>query len=124
MPRKVSYRKDHKNIYPYKWGLEIILTNDVWEYATRNSMFCPPATAAFHHAIPEKCRSIVVLPVNGTYGLIVHEAYHVMCAVYRYCGVKGRDEESAAYFLEDVVEDIIESIDRMKKKKVRYLRSK
>ena len=65
----------------------------------------------------------MVLPTEGCYGIIAHEAYHLMCSIYRTCGVKSRDEEATAYFLGDLADDIIGLIYTMKKNKVSYFKA-
>ena len=123
MRNRISYRKDLKIIYPFKWGLEIVITNNVKGYADNYDWGCEDDVEAFHCAFPKESKSIVVFNNRVTYGTTAHEAYHVLVSVYRYIKVKIYDEEIIAYTLEDIVDDIIDSIRSMKKKKKRYLTS-
>jgi hypothetical protein len=118
---KIRFRKHIFDIHPYKHVVEVIETNDVGKYGAFHGLYDYSKAGAFHYSLPDEFKSIVVFSEDGTYGEIAHEVYHVMCCVYRTRGVKHRDEESTAYFLEDLVNDVVSALHSMKKKKFRYI---
>lgn len=119
--KPIRFRKNNFVIYPYKHEVEVVETNDVGRYGASCGWYDCSNAGAFHQLIPDKFKSVIVFKEKGTYGEIAHEAYHVMCSVYRTRGVKQRDEESAAYLLEDLVNDIVSALYSVKKKKFRHI---
>ena len=77
--------------------------------------------SASHVGLDDENKSVVVFRYTGTYGEIAHEAYHVLRSIYLNRNVLKEDEETTAYFLEDIVDDITEFLRTMKKRKLRFI---
>jgi hypothetical protein len=89
--------------------VRLIFTNDLRKSAKTRINHEPSATAdAFCFHEDDTGRSYMFLQLDATESIIVHECWHVISRVFRYCGVKDYDDELTAYHLDHLVEKVFE----------------
>lgn len=103
------YKKKTVNVPIYKFGLNIILTDEI----NKVSHLIDDESVYAHAVLTSRtCHVILNTKENITFGIIAHEALHIANFIFEVIGVipNFRDDEAQAYLLEWVVDKIIEFI--------------
>ncbi len=102
-----DYRKDVVFESFARYRVHVVFTDDVRKSCIKRYGICTAdmdADAFCRHAIDG--RSHLFLPMNVVEGTVSHEAWHVIYHMFSYVGVKDFDNETTAYHLGWLVEQI------------------
>lgn len=103
-----DYRKNLQIMTLAGYVVHVIFTDDIKKSCLARYGNCSAresAMAFVRHSTFEG-RTHMFFPLNANEGTIAHEAYHVVHAMFDWCGVREFDNEMVAYHLGYLVEEI------------------
>lgn len=97
--------------------VRVVFSDDLFKSAKARLGSIPDESAdAFVYHVKDEGKSYIFLPMDASENVVVHECWHIVRRVFRWCHVADLDDEIVAYHLDHLVEKVYEFKNTIPKK--------